>query len=389
MKGFRFYIIACCALLTGYLVLEFTRPKPVDWTESYLKEDKIPYGLYILFNRIGDIFPGREVIISGKPVRTALSRTDPASYLVIANSLSLNSADLQALKQFASRGNQVFIAASTFGRTLSQEFSLKTADEAGLSGIQHTSFINLPFKGEQRYRFEYKVMPRYFKHFDSARAVVIGINGNKQANFLKFSFGKGSLYLMPNPQLLTNYSLLNPMGAAYAERALSLLPAGNSLLWDEHFTRNTGRDENVLRVLFRYDMLRWAYLLSITGVLLFVLYELKRRQRIIPMADPLRNSSVDFVRTVGQVYYHQRDHKDIAIKKMHFFLDYIRNTYRLEGSALDHRFEKELLRMSGAEEAVVAELLTVLRGLQGTGQLPERELVRFNQLIETFHQQSQ
>lgn len=59
--------------------------------------------------------------------------------------------------------------------------------------------------------------------------------------------------------------------------------------------------------------------LSYNGIfligLLIVSY-LKRKQRIIPVIRPLENSSIDFARTVGGLYYEYKDYYDLITKKI-------------------------------------------------------------------------
>jgi hypothetical protein len=49
-----------------------------------------------------------------------------------------------------------------------------------------------------------------------------------------------------------------------------------------------------LRFFLTNDFLRWALRLSVFGLILYILFEMKRRQRVIPVITPLRNSTVRF-----------------------------------------------------------------------------------------------
>ena len=45
---------------------EFLKPKPIDWSVTLTRKDKIPYGTYVLYNTLKDIFPERKIIENKK-----------------------------------------------------------------------------------------------------------------------------------------------------------------------------------------------------------------------------------------------------------------------------------------------------------------------------------
>ena len=104
-----------------------------------------------------------------------------------------------------------------------------------------------------------------------------------------------------------------------------------------------------MRVFFSHASLQWAYYISLFGMVIFVLYEMKRRQRIIPVIEPLKNSTVEFVNVVGQVYYEQRNNMNIAQKKILFFLEHLRTKYYLKTNPLDQEFIERLSQKTGIE----------------------------------------
>ena len=91
MKGLRLYLIGSAIAVIVYLVAQYYKPQPTNWTPTYLKEDKIPYGLYILKQRITDILPGAKVRVSRQPVYNTLKgqHFKSSSYLLVAGSINM------------------------------------------------------------------------------------------------------------------------------------------------------------------------------------------------------------------------------------------------------------------------------------------------------------
>ena len=391
MRGLKLYLIISGLLVVIYVVAEYYRPKPTDWEATYLREDKIPFGLYILNQEIGSIFPNVTVRTTQKPVYNTLKGIEyrNTNYLMVAGNIKLDKLDFRELDVYLRKGNDVFIATFEPGKLLRERLKLETNTLYGVG--KETSvpinFVNPTLKRPKNYVFDKGLGDQYFSSFDTSRVTVLGKNKNGQANFIRYAFGKGNLYLLPNPQLLTNYNLINLEGADYAAKALSYLKPGNTLIWDERFTRVSTDDASVLRVIFKNDQLRWAYYISLISMLVFIAFEIKRRQRIIPLVDPMINSSVEFVKVVGTVYYQQRNNTDISQKKINYFLEFIRSNYRLKTQELDDEFVLNLIQKSGMPEETINTLVQLIREVGLSKIVTDQQLISLNKSIEQFYQQ--
>lgn len=393
MNGLRKYLIIGAVLLVGYLMAQYFSPKPTDWKPTYLAEDKIPFGTYILRQRLSDLFPTTKV----KTVQTDIYNTlqekpvGQSNYLLIAANLKVDTLDYSEMVKYMQSGNNIFIAANQIQGVLLDTLKLKVKANFSFTGKRKfpVNFVNPTLKREFDYYFDKGTSAQYFSDLDTTRAIVLGQVQQYNANFVQYKFGKGSLYLMANPQLLTNYSLLKADGMDYAAKVLSYLPKADHLIWDEYFTKKGENNSSVLRVFFEYDQLRWAYYIALFSLVVFVLFEIKRRQRIIPVIERPKNTSVEFVEVVGRVYYQQRNNRDIAEKKVVYLLAYIRNKYRLKTSDLDAEFIAALTSISSADAGIIQELLQEIIYLKAGHVVKDNQLIRLNKLIEQFYKQDQ
>jgi hypothetical protein len=392
MNGLKRYLIWSAIVMVGYLVAQYYKPKPTDWTATYLKEDKIPFGTYILYQELGKVFPNAEITSSRLPVYNNLNGKEfvNTNYLFIAGRVNMDKYDYLELVKYMEKGNNVFIAAYELSDFLTDTLNLtmnSVYDYAHKNGTP-INFVDPALKGKRDYIFNKGLGDQYFSKVDTIRASALGRNADGEINYVKYTFGKGGLYLLPSPQLLSNYNILNPSGATYISKALSFLPDAKHVIWDENNTKGSIDDASVLRVLFNNDNLRWAYYLAISGLLIFVLFEMKRRQRIIPVIEPLKNTSVEFVEVVGKVYYQQRDNRDIAHKKITYFLEYVRSNYRLKTTVLDEEFISDLILKSGINEEIVRKLIEMINRLNGAIVIDDHALIQLHKLIEKFNKQA-
>jgi hypothetical protein len=391
MKDLKYYIIGATALFTIYIVANLNRPKPINWAETFVNKDKTPFGTYIIYKRVKDLFPGVTLNPRREPVYNALTNESlkESSYIIICPGIDVTKVEYGQLVKYIAKGNDVFIAASDFGTLLQKKLHIDTrADFTFQQGKTPIRFLNPALDTAKFYQLDKGCGSFYFNSIDTAKATVLGQNDSRKANFIKYRFGKGNLYLMANPKMLSNYSLLTPQGAAYAATALSYVRNTKQLLWDEYYTQGSGDAESPMRVFLSNPALSWAYYISLFSLLIFVLYEVKRRQRIIPVIAPLQNSTIDFVTVVGQVYYEKRNNANIAHKKTIYFLEYLRDQHKLKTGKLDEEFTEMMTRKTGIEPQLARNIVNAINFINTHGHITDQELIKLNYLIEQFYTQS-
>src|SRR5271156_3464889 len=107
MKGFRIFILLSGILLVLYIAFEINKPRPIDWTVTISKEDKNPYGGYVLFHQLHDLFPGTVINSYRLPVYNQLNdfHDSNTAYLLIDPTLEFSEVDVDALLKYAASGN--------------------------------------------------------------------------------------------------------------------------------------------------------------------------------------------------------------------------------------------------------------------------------------------
>ena len=103
--------------------------------------------------------------------------------------------------------------------------------------------------------------------------------------------------------------------------------------------------------------MKWAFWLLLLLFMLIYLIESKRKERMIPVIAPVRNTSLDFVRTIGRLYYQRKDNLNLANKMSVHFLGHVRSKYNLQTSFLDQEFTDRLTYKSGYNKEAVIKIL--------------------------------
>lgn len=405
-KGNRKYIFILALCFSILFVIQLITPKPINWKLSYMKKDKIPFGTSALYKVLPILFPGQEISPESYPVYNVLSDKEPVhtNYIIINETFQPDELDTRELLEFAHRGNKVFIAANYFSGKLADTLKLKTDnffdlgntfsnDSAALTQIYKPqdsvsiNFVNPALTAKKGYSFTRGFENSYFSSFDTSLVTVLGKNSKEEINFIKLNWGKGEFYICTVPEAFTNYHFVNEFNNDYACKAISYLPI-QDVIWDEHYKTGNVTTDSPLRVIFEQPALRTAYFVTIVSLFLFMIIGIKRRQRIIPVIEPLKNTTLQFVDVVGTLYYQTGDHKNIADKKMQYFLEYVRTAFQVKTTLYDDGFIDRISNLSGIERQKVHTLFYYFAELNVRGTISQEELLKLNKMIEEFHREN-
>ena len=389
------YTLILLATLTAYVLFEYYRPKPIDWTSTYQNDDKIPFGTQALFELLPDVMHQPDVRTVRIPIYNFLGETALAAasnYVFVSNNFKADTNDLKKLLPYVRRGNNVFISAyklpDTLGKVLG--FSADEEDPTKADTTLRQNFSNPRLHKSGGYNFFHDDGRNFIRIRKAQNITVLGRNARKQPVFIQVQYGKGQFFIHNLPLAFTNYYVLGPKTSDYAFKALSYLPVLPTY-WDEYQKQGRfGEDEqSIFRYIRAQPALNWAYYLVVFGLLFYAIFAGKRTQRIIPIVEPPRNTSLDFVQAVGRLYFQQGDHDSIARKKISYFLNDIRERYNLNTTMLDNQFADVLARKSGISADEARELVLLLRNAQKSISLSEFDLLTIYQAIEKFKHQTE
>jgi len=388
------------AVLLTIMVTEVVRPKPINWKPSYTSSDKIPFGCHVLFSELSTLFPENEILSVNESLYQVLSEQDvkdPSNYILIDDRIGFDKEEYNEMLEYVSNGNDIFIASAGFGPYLSDTLNIDVA--FAYSMREDSIALNLTNRTFKKKEFNYRrrMENRHFTSVDSARTTILGnitfseennplVEGKQRItrpNFIKVAFGMGSFYLNTSPQAFSNYYMLND-NQEYVANALSYIEGEAPIFWDNY--KKSGRVfiESPLRFVLNQAPLRWAYYLAIIGLFIFILFRAKREQRIIPVIEPLENSSIEFARTVGTLYHQHKNYTDLIAKKLNFFTDYVRSTFYLDTHTIDDRTALNLAAKSGKPLAETKELIEFIVYLKGKTMHTEDNLIQLNKKITSF-----
>lgn len=456
-------VLVLVLLVIGIGLLSSPKQRPTDWSDGFWKEQKKPFGTYILYQTLKESIPERRFLTEkegsytffykyvdslrqvhpkvvdslyadwliyddtckyygqydwGKGSDTLYRRyeRETAEYtkyypryftakekhnvLLITNHYTPDSNEVALLAQYVMVGNDVFISASTFSKLFlesfdisepSYEWNLNLLEDQVRQKIQDSLNQQLLFTPtpDKDYHLARASHRSFFRKWNVSRHQVMGTHNKGYPEYVRLRWGLGNLYIHLNPYAFGNYSLLRPEGLDYVKNALAPLQVKKDSpdywVWlDGRGNQQTTGDP--LSYIMSQPALRRAFWLLLGGALLYVLVMGKRRQRVIPILTRPRNETLEFVNIMSKFYYNAGAHRQVAMKKIDYFLETVRQQYFIPTQDLDQAFCERLASKTGAPLIKVRELVNMILQIRA-GQIPEeQDLVALQQAMESVMQ---
>lgn len=406
------------------------------WRVTLDNKDKKPYGAWLAYESLQYYFPGAKVETLPPAFRYShidapMKDTAKGRGLMILTGLDfyVTTDEWTQLKDFAKHGNEVVVFCSNLSNGIERELNCRKVLNAETikleyvtaAGIESQHAISLAADTATTYGYNGRSLRGYFIPADddatsagseddgdeyvpdevsdtataagdiediiraiSLRPDTIGYTSDKP-NFIRFSLGDGHITLHAAPLVLSNYFLLQPGNEAYVSAMWSAIPPGiTRIYWNSYFKRSArGSDGSAL---LRHPATRLALILAAITLLAYILFEGKRKQRIIPELAPLRNDSVSFVETVGRLYYNKGNHANLASKMVQQFLEWVRLRYQLNTNQLNDAFARQLSVKSGLSRDIVNTLMDMIHEVKlGTAPTDDAYLYRLYNIIQEFY----
>lgn len=390
-KKITIYIVLLVVVLGILILIDGSRPKPINWTPTYSVNDKIPLGLYVFNKELPELFKGQNIEkLRVTPYEyfnelydyEAKNYISNGSFISISENNTIDNESVKELVYFANHGNTVFLSAKDFPQSLLDTLNLKV--DGGYS-FKDSISLSLNSQKNEKYSFNEGIGFTYFDSIGTQNTEILGyqeFSKGKKPNFIKVPFGNGNFLLHTQPTAFSNFYLLKGNHYKYTEGLLSYIPEGTIHWYSKQFMYDEDVSSNPLRYILSQPALKWTMWLGIIAFLIFILFNAKRKQRIIPQITPLKNTTIDFAKTIGNLYYQEGNHHTIIEKKIIYFLEHIRNEYHIDTYSLDDVFIEKLHLKTGKPVEDIEKTVSLIKKHRHQFESSEADVIAINKAIE-------
>jgi len=387
-KAIRNYLILLSVVvIVMALTVLSSADRKVDWEQTYDANSKQPYGLYIFGEQLKHFFSKRVDRISYTPYEYLRRNQQKGECNYIFTTKGIDEVSLKKVLSDVQAGSQALFLNNDDG--LMDTLRIKINYQLMVSEVNlqlnSTSYNKPIYLRPERDYIRVNYFTRLDKERDKALGYAFSSDGKKERrkiNFVEVPYGKGKFFLHLGPPIaFTNYFLKESQEVrSYAATVLSYLPKDRPTVW--FVPSNQGKDE--LSFIMSQPQLRTAWHLMLVGFLLYLLFKGKRQQRIIPVIEKPKNTTIEFAQSISSLYYQERDATDMVRKKITYFLDQIRQRYYLDTQQINEDFATKLANKSGKDKDLVQQIVGTIIHFEQTQQAQEETLTQLDKWIDEF-----
>ncbi len=370
------------------------------------RKDKIPYGTWVAFHSIPKLFPAASVYTSRKAPGNwdSVHIADQRQVFISVNhQFQADESEMKELLRFVSNGNYAFISTFSIPWDVEDMLNVNTERLTRNQNFDRNPFQNRnedslllqlpapPYAQVKKYGYPGKGTSSFFNQRDDRFTDLLSTGPNDLPIALHWRSGKGHLFVHLAPLSFSNYFLLHKNNLQYLADVWSVIPQDvTKIVWDEYYLlkkedRHEKKKKSWFRVLIQYPAFKAALLTALAVLLLYVLMEMRRKQRYIPVHQAPRNDSLDFVKTIGRLYYERGDHKNLCRKMAAYFLEHVRSRYKLSTGILDEEFILTLQVKTAVLENEIRGIVSFIAQLEQMEKVNPEEMGRFFQQLEYFY----
>lgn len=381
-------------MLLFYFYLTADRTPTYNWTPTYNIDSKEPYGCYLFHSLVKEGAGNDQYRQLDGPLSNTLNDFEGSNgtYVFIGSSTYYSEEDYYALADFVDQGNTAYIFTEgapydvlnyleIYSTIFFGTFYDKNASLNIIEGNDEVTLGYIDNWREESYNWAYA---------DSIYDDQIGLMGNidnDKINYIRLQYGSGELFLHLTPLVFTNFHLKDEDKLDYANTVLSNFNDG-PIFWDNFSqipSEGDGLSQSPLSFILSQESLRWAWYVLLASALVYLIMYTRRKQRVIPVINKTKNTSIEFVKTIGSMYYHQQDHLNIIQHQRQLFLTFINTKYGITYQDQRESFLKKVSLKSGQSKADIDMILMEAKRLERLEKITTKDLVGYNQLTENFY----
>ncbi|MFN5418554.1 MAG: DUF4350 domain-containing protein [Flavobacteriia bacterium] len=311
-----------------------------SWEESYKIEEGNATGIS-LFNELLEYKTKKASTLIEHELKAADLSDSNTTYIFVGNQFQLKTEEFDSIMNEVHKGANLFIAYKDISSNLFTYFFNQSGfcwdyDEDVSVTADSIYSLSAVYQGDT-------VANQW--NFYNFNHIKEGINPDIEyvyslseiydySNFLDFGIGAGHVYLHSNPELFQNYQLLSPNGFHYSQYVVDIIPENHQIKWLElgrfendgsnlngDSDENGEQDNSLLQFIFNNKALTVALLLTLLGIILFLIFRTKRSQPLVPYIAEKGNQSLAFAETVKEIYYKkQTPHSILLVMKKNFYV---------------------------------------------------------------------
>jgi hypothetical protein len=414
------------------LIWFYNAPKEYNWQVYLRPNGSEPYDTEVLYKLLQNVRDNQVFYTIEDSLEIRLQDSSEAvdNYVFLGDDLYIDSLEISTLIEFVENGNNIFFFSSIptnpllyelvkkknediylneheyDSNSLVSRYMWETTDTNTISNIANNSFHYSHYRNFEKSHYDYHYFYDSLFVKDSVYMEVLGtytrpddFGGEEMEypEFIRFKYGKGFIYFHSNPVRFTNYYCINDSLTPYVQAVFAHLGQGK-VIWDEesrHYEYNNADhspqlpNEGPLEFILSEPSLRRAWYLLLAGIILYLAFGAKRKQRIIPVTENMENTSIEYAETISQLFMKQQDHSKLVKLKIELFKAFVRERLNIyvpvHLEQWDDGFTRTIAQRSGVRTELIALLVGQCKKYDVPTSVETENMLEFHNNLEEFY----
>lgn len=220
---------------------------------------------------------------------------------------------------------------------------------------------------------------------------ILAKNENNKAVYIKIPYGKGAIYLWVNPFVLGNINMIDSHGPELFSFIFKDFKK-QTVYWEKfHLQRNDKgenqqRFNNSLSYILSQRELKWGWYILLATGLLYLIFNIKKRQKSIPVFQLPENTTEEYLETISRLYQSENDnHLGILRMKLDHLFVFIRQKFKITLREDKEEFIHRLHLVSGIDKTLIESLITYHGLLNNIDMLDKKYHKEIIEVINKFY----
>ncbi len=395
--------ILLCVLLIVLLIMsiyfKIDRVPKIKETRSFDYTEKDAGGLLLLEELLTISYGENRVRRIKSDNLDYLESSNEDLMILLQSNVRLDSTDVKSIKLYLEKGSNVLLSGTSFSiKGLIEYFEARTSVISDTLLTVHwepdslsydVSNVSKSFLNISNARHFYYTTKNFVENEDDDYRELSNAQGIAYVQdtldiFRKYDINGGTLYIHCMPNLLTNDASLTEIYLQNYNRTFSEIPASSIVLhqWSRRNINVGNNEDSLLKYILSQPSLKYAYYLTLMGCLIYVFFSSKRKQRPIPVKEYVKNTSLDYVHTISDVFKAQNQNEKLVPHMKKVFYNRMQHKYFLLPNLPDYAIK--LSRKSKVDVEKIESLIAKFEQADNYA-FDDDQLIRLYTDINTFY----
>lgn len=400
------FAVLALACVTLFLLFEIKHVPDVNWNQDYQYNSQEPHGAWA-FQKLLKQSYGEENVSLYTEI-DSFENKDKQLYINYGKRITIPLNKQNELFSFLENGNSIlFISEAIYSNsdTLSSydldfDFYPDSLSRVQFLNEDSISYTFKFYNKDINKASEISKIGYYIDTYADSIIQSLAQIDDSLSVFYKRPHLNGNIYVYSDPNNFSNIAAtqadyLNHFNQVFghfdANQIILDNPSRSEILQNQYGgsqnprsgSQNRYGDNSPLQYILSQPALAWAYYITLLGVLLYIIFRGKRKQRIIPITQFNNNTSLEYVDTISQIFLSQKQNRKLVAHIESIFYHNVRKKYFI---ARNHReFEKTFIQKSKIDENELRYVLDKFKNAQDGYEFTDTQLHSLYKKLELIY----